>query len=360
LNVPNIPNINGLKDFKGKFFHSSEWDHEYDLKDKKVAVIGTGASAIQFVPEIAKAVKNLQVFQRTAPWITPKPDKEVGQFSKNIFKRFPTYQKIWRTLIYWILEMRGLGLMGNKLVHSLMERQSLNHIKNSIQDPELRKAVTPTYKIGCKRILLSDDYYPALTRENVSLITTPIEQIKEQSIITKDGQEHPIDALILGTGFHVAEFVRDLTIIGRNKRSLLKEWETTGPEAYYGITTSGYPNLLFMVGPNTGLGHNSIIHMMESQINYILDYLTLLEQGEKTSYLDLKSKVEEDFLKEHQAQFEGTVWASGCDSWYQNEEGKNTTLWAGLTVTYRKKTKRVNPDDYNRVVVEKEIKESIK
>jgi len=351
LNVPNIPKIRGLDDFQGVQFHSSKWRHDLDLKGKHVGVIGTGASAVQFVPEVAKEAKSLAVFQRTAPWISPKHDWAVSKFAQTLFKYIPFYQLFWRTLLYWVIEFRGLAFFGNKILHSLIHSQATRHIKNSIANPELRKAVTPNYKIGCKRILLSDEYYPALTQDHVSLVTNPIETIQSNGVRTKDGKEHPIDVLIFGTGFLVADFIRALQVFGRNGRSLFGEWQKTYAKAYYGITASGFPNLLFLVGPHTGLGHSSIIHMIESQINYILDYLDLLDKEGKDVYLDVKAEVEQAFFEEHDKALQDTVWASGCQSWYQNKDGKNTTLWKGLTCSYRWETKRVNPLDYEVVKV---------
>ncbi len=351
LNRPNIPNLPGLDRFEGVQFHSSTWNHDYDLAGKRVAVIGTGASAIQFVPQIAPEVAQLHLFQRTPPWIVLRGDGKISPRRLSLFKRFPILQSLLRTARYWELEAAVLNFLGNQTVARYATNMSLKHIQDSISDPSLRKAVTPNYKFGCKRALVSDDYYPALERDNVDLITSGIRQIKANSIVDEDGVEREIDALILGTGFVASEFLVDMQIYGRKSsqgqpRELLSEWKETGPEAYFGISTSGYPNLFFLLGPNTGLGHNSVILMMESQYNYIMDYLRYLEKGHKR-FLDIDPSVQSAHNAELQEKLKDTVWQTGgCESWYQTSSGKNTTLWPGSTVGYRRLTRHVHKEAY--------------
>ncbi len=347
LNVPVVPKINGQENFGGVFFHSSHWPKDFDPKGKRIAIIGTGASAIQITPEIAPNAAQLFVFQRTAPWVLPKRDGQFSNFTKSILKNLPPIHWLFRELIYWLMELRGKGLFGNRLIGNLAAAIGKKHIRDSIADPVLREKVTPNYQIGCKRVLPSNDYYPAIQRPNVELVTEPIASISEKAIFGKNGSQWDVDAIIYATGFEASEFSnRGMTVIGRHGRNLFDEWKETGAEAYYGITANGYPGLLFMTGPNTGLGHNSIIHMMESQLNYIDDYLKKLDSLSSNAYLDVKKEVQINFNKKIQKALSGMVWASGCKSWYQTSTGKNTTIWPGHTFTYRKKTKRVDLEDY--------------
>lgn len=346
LNRPNIPKIDGLSTFQGKQFHTFHWDNDYDLTNKKVAVIGTGASAIQFVPEIAPKVKTLHLFQRTPPWVLPKPNRKITKFEHWLFKKFPIFQRLQRRFIYWAQEFTAIGFLGNFVFLRFFEKLAKRYLKAKIKDAELRQKLSPDYRIGCKRILLSSNYYPALTRKNVHVQTDGIAKITANSIIDKKGKEHLIDALILSTGFQATEPIT-MTIKGKNNRELLKEWKKNGTKAYYGISVSGYPNLFFLLGPNTGLGHNSVIYMIESQVNYLVDYLKNLAQ-KKVAYFDVKSSTQTTFNQEIQEKIKPTVWQSGgCRSWYQTDAGENTTLWPGFTTTYRKLTRKVNLEDFD-------------
>jgi len=346
LNRPSIPKLKGLDVFTGKTFHSSNWDHTVDLAGKRVAVIGTGASAIQIVPELAKTVSQLSVFQRTAPYITPRLNTSYSAFWQGIYRRFPAAQRAHRHVQYWLNELVGMAFLGNETISKVATAQSRKHLEASISDPDLRQKVTPDYKIGCKRVLVSDDYYPALNRPNVDLVTERIAELSPTGIVTRDGTERPVDLIIFSTGFVAADIICDLHITGLEGRSLFDEWLKTGPEAYMGMTAEGFPNLVFLVGPNTGLGHNSIVHMIESQVAYLLDYLRLLDQAGENAYLNVKPDVQRVYNNDIQEQLNGTVWSSGCQSWYISQTGRNTTIWPGLTVTYRKLTRRVKPEAY--------------
>jgi cation diffusion facilitator CzcD-associated flavoprotein CzcO len=351
LNRPSLPKITGMDTFSGRAFHSSNWDSTYDLTGKRIAVIGTGASAIQIVPQLAPIAAQLTVFQRTAPYVTPRMDRAVSAREQWLFQKMPIAQKAYRSFIYWLNELRGLSFLGNETFNKFGTKEALKHLANTIKDPVLRAKATPDYKLGCKRVLVSDDYYPALTRSNVELVTERIEKATPGGIVTTDGKERPFDVIVFGTGFVASEIICDLHIVGRKRLNLFDQWLGNGPEALYGITASGYPNLLFLVGPNTGLGHNSIVHMIESQVQYVLGYLDLLEQAGPNAFLDVKPEAQEAYTAEIQQKLAGTVWASGCQSWYMDSRGKNTTLWPALTVTYRNATKRVNPADYDVVRV---------
>ncbi|GAB3885453.1 flavin-containing monooxygenase [Spirosoma agri] len=359
LNRPIIPKLKGLETFAGKTFHSSAWDTAYELTNKRVAVIGTGASAIQFIPKIAPAVKQLTVFQRTAPYITPRRDRLVSSAEQQIFQRLPVVQKAYRSLIYWINEVQGLSFLGNKTGNKLGTKIALQHLRKSIDDPELRRKATPNYTFGCKRVLISNDYYPALTRPNVELVTDTISEIRPDSIVDKNGTHYPVDAIIFGTGFMVSGMIARMNIIGRYGQNLFDQWLTQGAEAHYGITASGYPNLGFLVGPNTGLGHNSIIHMIESQVNYLLDYLSQLDRADEGAFLDVKPEAQQRFNANIQQKMAGTVWASGCKSWYLDAQGRNATLWPSLTVSYRKATRQIDPADYEVVHSPQEVPQTL-
>lgn len=344
LNRAVIPHIKGIDTFTGKAFHSSEWNHSFDLTGKRVAVIGTGASAIQIVPNIAKKVKALYLFQRTAPWILPKPDRNMTVFEKKLFRYLPFTQKLYRYFIYWVLESTALGLVVNPKWTKMLEKVSLKHLKKSVPDEELRKKLTPKYTLGCKRILLSNDYYKALTLPQSQVITAGIERVESNAIITIDGKHSKVDAIIYGTGFNAAEYPNEFVVKGLNGKLLADEWKH-GPEAYLGTNVKHFPNLFFVVGPNTGLGHNSMIFMIEVQVNFIVQCIkNLRESGYK--YLDVKETIQTNYNTEIQKKLAHTVWNSGCVSWYQTAEGKNTSIWPGFTFQYWKRMKKVKKEDF--------------
>ncbi len=347
LNRPNIPKIKGLENFKGRVFHSSEWDHSYDLTGKRVAVIGTGASAIQIVPNIAGMVQQLDVYQRSAAWVMPRRDRAFGGFEKFLLSYFPGYRFLYREGIYWVNEFFGLQFTGNKTLNKLATFVGKMQIKKSVKNPELVKKLTPDYTFGCKRVLVSDDYFPTFNRSNVELITNGIKEIGADYIEDVSRRQRKVDALVLSTGFVAAEVMLDNKIIGLDKQDLLESWNKSGgPEAFYGMSVSGYPNFMFLLGPNTGLGHNTVVHIMESQMNYVLSYIELLEKSGENSFFDLKPEVQTRFNKQLQEELKTTVWASGCKSWYMTNAGKNTTLWSKLTVSYRRETKRALKENY--------------
>jgi cation diffusion facilitator CzcD-associated flavoprotein CzcO len=345
FNRPSFPSFPGLETFDGKSFHSSQWDHAYDLTGKNVAVIGTGASAIQIIPEIAPLVKHLTIFQRTPAWVTPRKDRKITAEERRRFKRFPFLLKLQREAIYWFNEFLGLGFTGNERINRIMRYVALRRLTRHVKDPETRRKLTPHYKIGCKRILKSDDYYKTFNRQNVTLVTDSIGRFTPEGIVAA-GKEHPFDAVIFATGFVAADVELYMKVIGLNGENLIDRWKVTGAEAYLGTTVAGYPNLCFILGPNTGLGSNSVVHMMESQMNYIMQYVQFLEKTGEGAYLDLKPDVQEEYNKALQKQFGGTVWSSGCKSWYINRTGKNTTLFPRLATTFRRLTKKFDPSVY--------------
>lgn len=344
LNRAVYPDIPGLKDFEGKMFHSSHWDHKYDIRNKRIAVIGTGASSIQITPSIAPDVEQLYVFQRTPAWVLPKPDRDMNKFEKWLFKHVPFVQKLYRWRIYWFNELPAYFFAYKPELTSIVQRIGLRHLKKRVPDEALREKLTPQYKPGCKRILLSNDYYPAFARPNVELVTEGIERIENKHIITKDGQSREVDAIVLCTGFMASEFPKNFSVTGIGGKTLSEEWKSA-PEAYLGTTVSGFPNMFFIIGPNTGLGHNSMVYMIEAQVAYITDAIKKArELGSK--YMDIKQDIQTTYNEEMQSRLEGTVWNSGCVSWYLTSAGKNTSVWPGFTFEFKNRTQKVNVEDY--------------
>lgn len=352
LNLPSIPTLPCLDTFSGRSFPTANWDHTYDLTGKRVAIVGTGASAIQVIPRLAPLVDQLTIFQRTAPYVAPRRDRAMLPIEQRLFRHVPILQHAYREFIYWLNEIKGLSFLGNATVNKLASTLARKHLEASIIDPELRQKATPDYTIGCKRVLLSDDYYPTLTRPNVELVTAGIAAVTPDALVDKNGTVYPVDAIVFATGFVVAGMLNRLMILGRYGQNLYDQWLKTGPEAHLGLTVSGYPNLLLLVGPNTGLGHNSIVHMIESQMNYVLDYLKRLDNVEPGAFLDLRPDMQQAYNAQLQQKLTRTVWASGCQSWYLDAGGKNSTIWPALATAYRKATRRVNPAEY--VVVQPE------
>lgn len=344
LNRAIIPSIKGQETFTGTSFHSSHWDHQYDINDKKIAVIGTGASAIQIVPSIADKVKELYLYQRTAPWVLPKADREMTGIEKWLFKSLPLTQKTLRSVVYWINEATVIGIVINPSLTKWIEKVALKFLEKAVPDPVLREKVTPKYTIGCKRILLSNEYYPALSRPNVDVINDGIDRIDGNKIYTKDGSFREVDAIVYATGFQASEYPKELVVKGIGQKDLLQTWKD-GPEAYLGTVVNGFPNMFLVIGPNTGLGHNSMVFMIEASVNYIVKAIkTVRNKGMR--YLNVKEEIQEAYNAEIQKKLEKTVWNSGCNSWYLTSTGKNTTVWPGFTFEYWQKTRNIRPADY--------------
>lgn len=344
LNQPAFPSIPGLDSFKGKLFHSARWDHSYDLKGKRVAVIGTGASAIQFVPQIVPQVKQLKLFQRSAAWVISKPDRPFKSWEHGLFSRLPMYDRLYRTFIYWKNEGRALGFTRFDKVLDLFALEAKWMARRHVRNPEKRRNLIPDYKIGCKRILMANDWYQAVDSDHVDLITDGIARIEKDAVITKDGQRHKVDAIILGTGFKATDFLSPIKIHGLEGQDLNDAWKE-GAEAYKGISVSGFPNLFMLYGPNTNLSHNSIVFMLESQIHYVLEALKGLGK-KKAQYLDVKADQQRKYVDGLQGRLEHSVWASGCGSWYTTAAGRNVANWPGFTFTYRMMTRDFEPKDY--------------
>jgi len=345
LSRPVMPDIPGLESFQGKTFHSARWDDSFPLEGKTVAVIGTGASAIQIVPEIAPRVGKLFVYQRTPPWLMPKPDGEIPAWKRAAFRRVPAAQQLARQRIYWTRELMALGFVVEPRIMKVAERFVHRHLRNKVADPVLRDKLTPRYTMGCKRVLPTNDYLPALQRPNVELVTAPIAEIRAHSIATRDGVERAVDAIVLATGFEAAEQVAPFEIRGRDGRELNEVW-TDGAEAYLGTSVAGFPNLFMLIGPNTGLGHTSMIVMIESQVAYVLDAVKRMRARHLES-VEVRPDVQAVYNTELQRRLANTVWASGCMSWYLTRTGKNTTLWPGFTFEFRMRTRRFDASAYD-------------
>lgn len=346
LHVPAFPDIKGLGSFKGKVMHSAQWDHAYDLRGKTVVSLGSGGSAIQYVPEIAPKVKQLHVFQRTAAWVIPRDTRRYSALRKKLFAALPITRTLHRWRCYWTNESRvwpifnpWMARIGGALVQ--------NFIAHQVKDPALVKKLTPDYTLGCKRILISNKWYPTFNRPNVELVTDAIQEIREHSIVTRDGKERPMDCLILGTGFIVDPriYMKHFELRGLKGHTLQEDWKTS-PTSYLGITTAHYPNMYQLVGPHTGLGHNSIIFMIEAQADYIVQCMKLLK-ARRADYLDVKPAAMQRFLGEVTQSLKGTVWASGCKSWYQTAEGINFAIWPDSTWKYWLRTRQVKEADYD-------------
>jgi cation diffusion facilitator CzcD-associated flavoprotein CzcO len=343
LHLPQIPDLPGLASFRGKSFHSARWDHDYDVTGKRVAVVGTGASAIQFVPEIAARVKQLDVYQRTPPWIVPKADRPMSNAERWTFEHVPGAHWLRRTGLYWLFESRVLGFAFAPKLNAVLEKVVLQHLERSVPDPALRAQLTPAYRMGCKRVLISNDYYPALARDNVELITDGIERIEEHGIRTRDGQLREVDAIIFGTGFRVVDYVSSMRIIGRRGVDLNDAWQAS-VRNYLGINVAGFPNLFLLMGPNTGLGHNSMIFMIESQVHYAVDAIRAMHRNALAS-IDVRPDVEQAFRAEMTRKLSKTVWTSGCSSWYMAPDG-DVLLWPGFTFDYWRRTRRIDLRSY--------------
>jgi cation diffusion facilitator CzcD-associated flavoprotein CzcO len=344
LSEPKTPDIRGLENFRGTVFHSAQWNHDHDLSGERVAVIGTGASSIQFVPKIQPIVGKLKVFQRSAPWIVPQRDRRLSKPEQRLYKLFPPLQLAMRAAIYWLRELFVLGFMHPR-EGGVNEKLANRHRESQVKDPELRDRLTPRYRMGCKRVLISDNYYPALQEPNVELVTDAISEIKEHSIVTADGTEHEIDTLVLGTGFHVTDMPVAAWVRGRDGETMAEMWNGS-PQAYLGTTVAGFPNMFFLVGPNTGLGHNSIVFMIESQLNYLMECVQQMQRG-GAEVFEVRDEVQQHFNDRIQRQLEGTVWTSGgCQSWYIDANGKNTTIWPGFTWPFREQTRHFSTADY--------------
>jgi cation diffusion facilitator CzcD-associated flavoprotein CzcO len=346
LHQPNIPRIPGAADFAGAQFHSAQWDHGVDLTGKRVAVVGTGASAIQFVPQIARQAAQVTVFQRTPPWVLPKPDRRISDRLHRLFATVPGFQRAYRWLIYWEAEATIVTFTRPRLA-GLGERVARSFIARQLADPELRQQVTPSFKMGCKRVLLANDYYPALAEPHVRLVTEAVSAITRTGVTSADGTEYPADVIVYGTGFHVTDAFDHADITGAGGVRITDAW-SDGAEAYLGLAVAGFPNLFVLLGPNSGLGHNSMIFMIESQVHYVLRCLDLID---KRGPLAVSDQAQREFNSDLQRRLKSSVWSvGGCVSWYLDPAGVNRAIWPGSTVRYWRKTRRPAPRHFEPAV----------
>jgi cation diffusion facilitator CzcD-associated flavoprotein CzcO len=349
LSEPSVPALPGLERFTGRTFHSASWPADADLAGQRVAVIGTGASAVQIVPEVAPTAERVTVFQRTAPWVLPRRDRRITRPERWAFRHLPVTQALARCGIYSLREALLLGFTGNPLIRRRAEKVALRFLREQVRDPQLRERLTPRFQLGCKRILLSDDWYAALTRPNVDLVTDRIVAATAGGLVTADGSgrpaEHPADTIVFGTGFRVTDPPVAHRIVGADGRSLAEHW-SGGMAALYGLTVAGFPNMFFLVGPNTGLGHTSIVYMIESQLRYLVDALHRMDAAGLAA-IEPRPEVQDAYNERLQQQLAGTVWnTGGCASWYLDARGRNTTLWPTFTWRFRRQLRRCDLAEY--------------
>jgi cation diffusion facilitator CzcD-associated flavoprotein CzcO len=346
LHIPSVPEIDGADEFAGATFHSAQWDHDVDITGKRVAVIGTGASAIQIVPAIADEVAELQLYQRTPAWVMPRPNNAFPDWLRNVFGAVPGARALMRAGIYWIHEGVGFAMTKQPRLLKIGELMGKWNINRSIKDPALRRKLTPNYRAGCKRILNSDTYYRGIANPKTQVITEGIERMTANGIVTRDGVEHPVDVVVWCTGFHVTDSYTYVDIKGLGGEDLVDRWNAEGMVAHRGITVAGMPNLFFLLGPNTALGHNSVVFMIESQIRYVAQAIAAADKAGAAALMP-RRKAQDEYNAELQHDLAGTVWSTGgCQSWYIDVHGVNRTLWSGMTWQYWLATRRFQPSEY--------------
>lgn len=340
---PVLPAVPGLEDFGGELFHSSRWNHDHDLTSRRVAVIGTGASAVQFVPRIQPQVAQLTVFQRTAQWVLPKLDRRVTAAEQALYRRIPLTQRALREAMYYAFELAGFAERNPRAMGGF-QRIARRHLERSVADPRLRAALTPDHTLGCKRILFSNDWYRALTRPNVELVPHAVTEVRPNGIVGADGVERPADTLILGTGFGITEMPIAARVRGRDGRTLDETWSGS-PTGYLGTVISGFPSFFMILGPNVGNGHTSATVLIELQVKFAIDALKRMERDGVAS-ADVRPTVQDAFNEEVQRRLRGTVWnAGGCRSYYLDRNGRNSTIFPGSTLELRRRLS-FRPSEY--------------
>lgn len=333
LSRPAIPRLPGIERFQGPAFHSARWDHGFDPQGRRVAVIGTGASAIQFVPQLQARADQVLLFQRTPPWVLPKADRPIEVTERRRMRAVPGYRRLFRYLLYWRQEASALGFLGMPSLMARAQSLATRFLKKHVKDPALRERLLPTYNMGCKRILLSNDYYPALAQPNVRVLGMDSLQGVTERGLRVDGQEVPVDAIVYGTGFRATDLLTPLRLLGRGGADLNEVWAREGLGAHNGTCVAGFPNLFMLLGPNTGLGHNSAVFMIEAQVQYVLRGLRRLRAQGATS-VEVRLEAQQAFAREIATRTRGTVWKSGCHSWYLDAQGRNVTVWPGFTLSF--------------------------
>ncbi|MEV0583585.1 NAD(P)/FAD-dependent oxidoreductase [Nonomuraea sp. NPDC050310] len=336
LNRPHLPDIPGRSTFDGVAFHSARWNHGHDLTGRRVAVIGTGSSAAQFIPPVAERAARLTVFQRTPNWVIPKPDAEFSPRTQRAFHFVPGLQRLYREWIYRYAEGTLYPALAGGWSADLLRKRALGHLHAQVRDPALRAKLTPDYPPGCKRVVIDSRFYPALTRPNVEVVTDKITRIAPGGVETSDGRLHEVDTIVYGTGFRSTEFLAPVDFAGRDGRSLREQWRE-GAEAYLGIAVPGFPNLFLLYGPNTNLGHNSIVYMLECQVEHIMRCLPYLTSR---GPMEVRAETMAAWRAQLARAMDGMVWGEGCQSWYKTATGRVTNNWPGPTTLYRRLTAR--------------------
>ena len=346
LSEPKLPDVPGLDRFRGTTFHSAAWNHDHDLTGERVAVVGTGASAIQFVPHVQRNAGEMVLLQRTAPWVLPHPDRPIREWQRRLFRRVPLAQRLVRLWCYWYRELELIGFAKAPFLMKAVARVGRRHIAAQVPDRELRRVLTPTYRPGCKRLLLSNDYYPALASSNVTVVPAGVAEVRERSVVATDGSEHEVDTIIFGTGFHVTDNPVMGLVRGRDGRSLAETWGDDGMRAYKGTTVRGFPNLFLLAGPNTGIAHTSLVVMIEAQIHYLCEALEHMTRHGATT-VEVGEAAVDAWNDDVQRRMRPSVWnTGGCASWYQDAQGRNPTLWPDFTWRFCLATRRFDADAY--------------
>ncbi|MBA0049355.1 NAD(P)/FAD-dependent oxidoreductase [Streptomyces sp. AJS327] len=348
LSAPSFPDVPGLEDFPGKVFHSATWDHDYDLRGKRVAVIGTGASAIQIIPAIQPVVGELTVFQRTPAWVLPRNDRGITQAEKWVHGKAPATQKLRRFTLWGVRELQTQVFANYPNLLATVEKVAKLHMRRAVRDPELRRTLSPDYRIGCKRTLLSNDYYPALAQPNTRVVDSGLKEIRGSTLVAADGREVEVDAIVFSTGFHVSDMPVAHQVKGATGQTLAESWAPDGMNALRGTTTTGFPNFMFLIGPNTGLGTSSMILIIEAQLNYLADYVRKLDTlgGGSRVALDVRPIAQHTYNARLRERISGSVWQTGCRSWYLDAEGRPVAVWPGTTAEFRKITREVRLEEY--------------
>ncbi|HWX75007.1 MAG TPA: NAD(P)/FAD-dependent oxidoreductase, partial [Solirubrobacteraceae bacterium] len=344
LSVPKVPPVAGLEHFEGPAFHTAQWRHDVDLRGKRVAVLGTGCSAIQVVPAIQPLVAQLDVYQRSPGWTFPKMDFAYGERTQRAFERFPALQRLDRAAIFAFMELGAAGMTNRRWLLAPFRALARRQINGAIDDPELRRKVTPTDELGCKRLMLTDDWYPTLTQPNVELIDDPIAHVSAGAVHTEDGSERAVDVIVLATGFRTHGFVAPMEIIGAHGRSLAEEWSPV-PRAYLGLSIPSFPNLFLLYGPNTNGGTGSVIYTIEAGMSHVIAALEELARSHARA-IEVRRDTAERFDRELRAALGSTVWHTGCTSWYVDENGNDPSQWPWLWSAYRRRAEQLDPGAY--------------
>ncbi|MGP2440938.1 flavin-containing monooxygenase [Streptomyces sp. JW3] len=346
LSDPKIPDIPGLDSFPGKVFHSARWDHDHDLTGKRVAMIGTGASAIQIVPAVQPKAGRLTLFQRTPAWVMPRMDRAISGPERLLHRTLPATTRLRRGVLWGIRELQVQAFTKHPEELGFVEQIAKRNMARAVKDPALRAKLTPDYRIGCKRILLSSEYYPALAKPNVEVVASGLSEVRGSTLVAADGTETEADVIVFGTGFHVTDMPIAERVVGADGHTLAESWKG-GMEALRGATAAGFPNFMTVIGPNTGLGNSSMILMIESQLNYLADYLRQLRVLGGRVALDARPGAVDAWNHRVQERMKRTVWnTGGCTSWYLDASGRNTTIWPGTTAEFRRATRRVDLAEY--------------